>query len=101
RRLARAPEWPDDTRADLERLFALWSGLRNLHGGPFLFGRARTIADAMYAPVAARLRTYAVEAPDDAQAFCAAIFADPAFQEWERDAEAEPWTIEQSEALYR
>lgn len=101
RRLARAPDWPEDTRADLERLFALWSGLRIIHGhkGQFLFGQ-RTIADAMFAPVATRLRTYAVEAPDDAAAYCASIFADPAFQDWERAAEAEPWTIEQTEALY-
>jgi glutathione S-transferase len=55
----------------------------------------------MFAPVATRLRTYKVAAPDFAQAYCAAIFADAAFQEWERAAEAETWIIEQSEALYR
>jgi glutathione S-transferase len=102
RRLAAEPDWPHDTRADLERLFELWGGLRARFGGEgeFLFG-PRSIADAMFAPVATRLRTYAVDTPDDAQAYCAAIFADPAFQDWERAAEAEPWTIEQTEALYR
>jgi len=102
RRLQRAPDWPEDTRADLDRLFALWGGLRARHGGEgdFLFG-PRSIADAMFAPVVTRLRTYAVDAPQVAQAYCAAILADPAFQEWERAAEAEPWTIEQTEALYR
>ena len=102
RRLDREPDWSEDTRADLERLFALWSGLRIVHGGKgqFLFGQ-RTIADAMFAPVATRLRTYAVSAPDDALAYCASIFADPAFQEWERAAEAESMTIEPTEALYR
>jgi glutathione S-transferase len=102
RRLERQPEWSEYVRADLERLYALWGGLRARYGdnGQFLFG-ARTIADAMFAPVATRLRTYAVDAPDVAQSYCAAIFADSAFQEWERDAEAEPWTIEQTEALYR
>ncbi len=102
RRLERAPDWPGDTRADLQRLFALWGGLRARYGGdgPFLFG-ARTIADAMFAPVATRLRTYAVDAPEAAEAYCATIFADAAFQEWERDARAEPWTIEPTEALYR
>lgn len=101
RRLEREPDWPEDTRADLERLFSLWSSLRIIHGGEgqFLFGR-RTIADAMFAPVATRLRTYKVSAPDDALGYCASIFADPAFQEWERAAHAEPWTIEQTEALY-
>lgn len=102
RRLERAPDWPEDTRDDLERLFALWGGLRARYGGDgdFLFG-PRTIADAMFAPVCTRLRTYAVGAPQVAQAYCAAIFADPAFQDWERAAEAEAWTIEQTEALYR
>lgn len=100
RRLAAAPPWPDDTRQDLERLFALWNDALRKSGGPFLFG-ARSIADAMFAPVATRLRTYAVAAPDDARAYCEAIFADDAFQLWERDASNETWTIEQAEELYR
>jgi glutathione S-transferase len=102
RRLERQPEWSSATRADLDRLYALWGGLRARYGGEgqFLFG-PRSIADAMYAPVCTRLRTYAVDAPDVVQAYCAAIFADPTFQEWERAGEAEPMTIEQTEALYR
>ncbi len=101
RRLKQAPDWRGDTRADLERLFALWGGLRARYGGEgeFLFG-PRTIADAMFAPVATRLRTYAVDAPEVAQAYCAAIFADPAFQEWERAAEAETMTLEAADRLY-
>ncbi len=102
RRLDRAPQWPADTQTDLKRLFELWGGLRARFGGEgdFLFGQ-RSITDAMFAPVCTRLRTYAVDAPDVAQAYCATIFADAAFQEWERAAEAETWTIEQTEALYR
>jgi glutathione S-transferase len=102
RRLAREPEWNEDTRADLARLYETWGGLRARYGGEgqFLFGQ-RSIADAMFAPVCTRLRTYAVSAPQVAQAYCAAIFADPAFQDWERAAEAESMTIEQTEALYR
>ncbi|HYD88973.1 MAG TPA: glutathione S-transferase family protein [Vitreimonas sp.] len=102
RRLAREPDWPEDTRKDLERLFELWAGLRVRFGGEgqFLFG-PRSIADAMFAPVCTRLRTYAVKAPQAAQSYCAAVFADPVFKDWEQAAEAEPWTIEQTEALYR
>jgi glutathione S-transferase len=102
RRLNAPPPLADDVRADLERLYALWGGLRARFGdtGSFLFG-GRTVADAMFAPVATRLRTYAISAPESAQAYCAAIFADPAFQDWERAAEAEPWSIEETEALYR
>lgn len=100
RRLKAEPDWPADTRADLSRLFALWDDALARHGGPFLFG-ARSIADAMFAPVATRLRTYAVKAPLFAQAYCSTIFTDSAFQQWERAAGEEPWTIEDSEALYR
>jgi glutathione S-transferase len=102
RRVEPQPEWNGATRADLKRLYELWSGLRARYGGEgqFLFGQ-RSIADAMFAPVCTRLRTYAVDAPDVAQAYCAAIFADPAFQDWERAGEAESMTIDQTEALYR
>jgi glutathione S-transferase len=102
RRLDKQPDWPADTRIDLERLFELWGNLRARYGGggQFLFG-PRTIADAMFAPVATRLRTYKVDTPDVAQAYCAAIFADPQFKDWEAAGEAEPWAIEETEALYR
>ena len=100
RRLAKAPNLPGDTRADLQQLYAAWGRVLSRSGGPFLFG-AKSIADAMFAPVATRLRTYAIDATPAATAYCAAIFADAAFQEWERAAEAEPWTIDQAEALYR
>jgi glutathione S-transferase len=100
RRLAKAPKWGAETRADIERLEAMWSALLNRFGGPFLFAE-RSVADAMFAPVATRLRTYAVEISPQAQSYCDAIFADAAFRDWERAAEAETWTIEQTEALYR
>jgi glutathione S-transferase len=100
RRLAAEPSWPGDTCADLEQLYALWDRVLKKYGGPFLFGE-RSIADAMFAPVCTRLRTYVVAAPNFAQHYCETIFADSAFREWERAAEAEIWTIEQTEALYR
>lgn len=100
RRVKPTPAWPEDTRADLEHLNEIWSNLLKRYGGPFLFGQ-RSIADAMFAPVTTRLRTYNVEISPQAQSYCATIFADAAFQDWERDALAETWTIEQTEALYR
>lgn len=102
RRLERAPELPDDTRSDIERLYELWGEARVAFGadGPFLFG-ARSIADAMYAPVATRLRTYAIAMPKAVEDYCAALFADGAFREWERAAEAETWSIAPTEELYR
>jgi glutathione S-transferase len=100
RRLDAPPSWPDDTRADLDQLFATWGQLLAQYGGPFLFGE-RSIADAMFAPPATRLRTYAVETPRLAQGYCDTILADEAFLAWERAAIEEPWTIEQTEAFYR
>src|SRR5262245_40315664 len=100
RRLGAAPPWRDDTRADLDQLFATWGQLLARYGGPFLFGE-RSIADAMFTPVATRLRTHAVETPRLPQSYCETILADDAFLEWERAAIEEPWTIEQTEAFYR
>jgi glutathione S-transferase len=101
RRLEREPAWPDDTRRDLARLFALWGELRTKFsaGGPYLFG-ARSVADAMFAPVATRLRTYKVTTPEIVAAYCATIFADEAYQEWERAALQEPWALPGTDGLY-
>jgi glutathione S-transferase len=92
--------WPEDTRADLARVEQLWAATQDRYGatGPFLFG-ARTIADAFYAPVATRLRTYGVPVQPATQAYCDAIFSDPAFRTWEAAAEAEPWSIAVTDAL--
>lgn len=101
RRLKVQPDWPADTRTDLHRLYELWGGLRARFGdaGDYLFGQ-RSIADAMFAPIATRLRSYGVDAPEHAQAYCETIFADAAFKEWEQAAEAETWTIAESDDLY-
>lgn len=102
RRVDPEPNWNSATRADLDRLYALWGGLRAKYGddGPWLFGK-RSIADAMFAPVATRLRTYNVSgAPDVVQAYCATVFDDAAFKEWEAAGLAETATIEQTDALY-
>jgi len=100
RRRAGKRDWPEDTRADIARLEELWTALRARHGagGPFLFGE-RCIADAMYAPVCTRLRTYDVAMTDGSRAYCDAVFADDAFRDWERGAIAESWTLPQTDAL--
>jgi glutathione S-transferase len=95
--LARLPmaTLPDEVAAEVRRIVALWVDCRRRHGasGPFLFG-AFSAADAMYAPVASRLRTYLPGlAPygDDgtAQAYVDALFDLPAMAEWERGARHE------------
>lgn len=81
--------------ADIARIVELWRDTRSRFGagGPYLFGKAFTLADAMYAPVVARFVTWEPELPDDAQAYVAAAWAHPLMAEWRQAAEAEPWTI--------
>lgn len=84
-----------EAAAEIARVAALWRDCRSRFatGGDFLFG-AFTIADAMYAPVVSRFRTYAVALPPDAQAYRDALLGLPAMQEWAADARAEPWRVE-------
>ncbi|HEY0919984.1 glutathione S-transferase N-terminal domain-containing protein [Devosia sp.] len=86
----------DTIADDLARVEALWGELLDRSGGPYLFG-AFTAADAMYAPLATRLRTYALPASDTAEAYVEAIYAVPAFQEWLGEALREPWIVEDDE----
>jgi glutathione S-transferase len=86
----------DTVSKDLQRLEALWGGLLQKSGGPFLFG-AFTAADAMFAPVATRIRTYALPVSDTAGAYVEAIYALPAFQTWLAMALKEPWVVDDDE----
>ena len=68
---------------DIERVVSIWHSCRERFGsgGAFLFGRFG-IADAYYAPVVTRFRTYAVKLPAGAQAYADAVHALPAVREW-------------------
>jgi glutathione S-transferase len=87
-----------DVQADINRITAIWRDCRKRFGadGPFLFG-GFTIADAMYAPVVSRFRTYKVELEEEAQAYTDAVWALPALQEWLTAAKNEPMIIESAE----
>ncbi|KTC15176.1 glutathione S-transferase [Pseudomonas marginalis ICMP 11289] len=76
---------PVDTQADIDRIVALWAECRKAakEDGPFLFGRP-SIADAFFAPVAIRLRTYRVALPDEALGYIETIYQWPAFQRWQQ-----------------
>ncbi|WP_122573438.1 glutathione S-transferase family protein [Pseudomonas viridiflava] len=76
---------PVDTQADIDRIVALWAECRKAarEDGPFLFGRP-SIADAFFAPVAIRLRTYRVALPEEALAYIETIYQWPAFQRWQQ-----------------
>lgn len=77
-------------RPDVERIRAIWKECLDTYGGPFLFGEKPTVADAMYAPVCTRFRTYAVELEPALKAYCETIFAWPLLMEWTEGALAEP-----------
>jgi glutathione S-transferase len=88
-----------EAQADINRVMAIWRQCRNRHGegnGDFLFG-SFTIADAMYAPVVTRFRTYKFDLEREADAYCDAITAMPAMQEWAAAANNEPMVIDQYE----
>lgn len=74
--------------ADLARLVALWTEALEAHGGPFLFG-AFSNADAYFAPVAGRVRTYGLPVPPRAAAWVEQVLAAPGVAAWIGDALAE------------
>lgn len=86
----------DPIARDLRRIEQIWGELTDESGGPFLFGKF-TAADAMYAPVATRIRTYALPVSDAAMEYVEAIYSLPAFQEWLAEAIKEPWVVEDDE----
>lgn len=76
---------PVETQADIERIIALWAECRAAatESGPYLFGRL-SLADAFFAPVAVRLRTFRVALPPEAAAYVEAIYQWPAFKRWQK-----------------
>jgi glutathione S-transferase len=85
-----------DAQADINRIMSIWRDCRTRFGqgnGDFLFGHF-TIADAMFAPIVTRFRTYRIELEREAEAYCDAIQAMPAMQEWTVAARNEPMIIE-------
>jgi glutathione S-transferase len=103
-------QWPMNARAegrktapnpernsDIARIGELWNDCRARFGagGPWLFGEY-SVADAMYAPVVLRFRTYGAR-PAGAQDYMGTALADPQLAGWLAAAAAERWTIEASE----
>jgi glutathione S-transferase len=89
-----------DAHANIARIQQIWIECRERYGksGPFLFG-SFSGADAMFAPVVHRFRTYAIEVAPAARDYMAAMMALPAFQEWTRAALAETLVIERFETV--
>jgi glutathione S-transferase len=83
---------------DVARIEAIWAECRKEFGkgGPFLFGKF-SAADAMFAPVATRLDTFAIPVTKTSRSYMDAIFATPAFKQWKTDAAKETWVIPEDE----
>jgi glutathione S-transferase len=98
RRPVRAIALSADARSDIERIQEIWTECREGYNklGPFLFGPF-TAADAMFAPVVHRFRTYAIQGAPQVQAYMETMMALPAFAEWTRGGLAETLVIERAE----
>ena len=79
--------WRDKpaVRTDVARIVAMWEELLQSHGGPMLFGEF-TIADAYFAPVVMRLKTYALPVPANITNYIDRLCAAPGVKAWIDDA---------------
>jgi glutathione S-transferase len=95
--LRRTPE----ALADIARIEAIWAECLAAHGGPFLFGAAFGLADAMYAPVVTRFLTWQPELSAASRRYCDAVRAHPLVERWYADAAAEPaaWLLAKYEDI--
>jgi glutathione S-transferase len=104
-------QWPMNARAtgrrtapnperstEIARIETLWNECRTRFGadGPWLFGEY-SVADAMYAPVVLRLRTYGANLGDANTAYMTTVLADAHMRDWLAAAAAESWSLEASE----
>ncbi len=80
---------------DIDRVCAIWRDCLSRYGGPFLFGKRPTLADAMYAPVCSRFATYDVALDSECAAFCDHILGWEPMVEWSEAAKAEPDEVEE------
>jgi glutathione S-transferase len=82
---------------DVARVREIFEQGLSRFGGPWLAGQSFTAADAFYAPVAFRVRTYGLDV-GKGQAWVDAVIAHPAMRQWEEEALAESWREESHEA---
>ena len=99
RAMGRKVPIPDELGDEIERIYHSWSECHKRYGdlGPWLFGDF-SIADAMYAPVVLRFRTYGINLPESAGYYPHRLLESEALQEWLAAAESEIEVIEADEA---
>lgn len=98
RAMGRKVHLPDDITHEIDRIFAIWSDCHNRYssGGDWLFGKF-SIADAMFAPVVLRFRTYSINLPDSACVYPQRLLQSRAMQDWLAAAESEVEVIDRDE----
>jgi glutathione S-transferase len=79
-------------RADIERILWIWRDCLERWGGPWLLGAERSVADAMYAPVVTRFRTYDVTLDGACEAYAQAVLGWRDVAEWIEAGKREPET---------
>ena len=86
--------------ADIDRITEIWRECLDTWQGPWLFGRRASVADAMYAPVVTRFRSYDVQVDSVSAAYCAHVWTWPDLKEWVEAAHREPEQIEELEVEF-
>jgi glutathione S-transferase len=95
---ARLESFPEDLARDVARIGEIFAEGIGRFGGPWLAGAGFTAADAFYAPVAYRIRTYGLDVGPQGAQWVEAVLAHPAMQEWEAAALTETWREAEHEA---
>lgn len=89
----------DETLADIQRISDLWSWtwseFNNI--GSYLFGESFTVADAFFAPVATRFRTYSIDLDEQSGAYVNLLLRHPAVVEFSEAAQSEEWVMKHNE----
>lgn len=97
RAFGRRVSLPDDVTHDIDRIFDIWTDCHRRYGGGWLFGTRFSVADAMFAPVVLRFRTYGINLPDAACHYPARLLKSEALLNWLVAAESETEVVEQDE----
>ena len=98
RAMGRKVDLPQELTRDIDRVIEIWSDCqRRYEGDGWLFGRF-SVADAMYAPVVLRFRTYGINLPQSCTAYPERLLQSEVMQNWLVAAESETEVIEADEA---
>jgi len=87
-------------QSDIGRICSIWRDCLETWQGPWLLGRAPSVADAMYAPVVTRFHSYDVKLDDVCAAYCEHIRLWAPLVEWTEAALREPEQIEELEVEF-